>query len=256
MKKLIAIFLCILLVGCSSNVSAPLTTPDTSSQDEENTTQTNTSEESTEEEISYESYSQDILDYYYGTVIPEDAIDVIMHTNMGDIKLRLFPSEAPLATENFITHAKNGYYDGITFHRIIQDFMIQGGDPTATGSGGESIWQEGFATEFNGKLYHFYGAISMANTGQPNTNGSQFFIVSGKQTDVQTAKQLIDYGWPSGATQLYEEVSGTYHLDGQHPVFGYVFEGMDIVEEISQVETSYNDQPVEDVIIESIEIIE
>lgn len=99
----------------------------------------------------------------------------IMHTSLGDISLRLFPEAAPKAVENFTTHAKNGYYDGLTFHRVMEDFMIQGGDPKGTGTGGESIWGGSFEDEFDQKLLNLRGALSMANSGV-DTNGSQFFI--------------------------------------------------------------------------------
>ena len=110
---------------------------------------------------------------------PANGPTAVIKTNMGDITVQLYPEEASKAVENFITHAKNGYYDGIIFHRVINDFMIQGGDPTGTGRGGESIWGGSFEDEFSGKLHNFRGALSMANSGA-NTNGSQFFIV---QTD-------------------------------------------------------------------------
>ena len=100
---------------------------------------------------------------------------LIMHTTKGDVSIRLFPEAAPKAVENFKTHAKNGYYNGLTFHRVIKDFMIQGGDPTGTGSGGESIWKTDFEDEFDKKLLNLRGSLVMANSG-PNTNGSQFFI--------------------------------------------------------------------------------
>lgn len=102
----------------------------------------------------------------------------VMHTNMGDIKIKLFHDKTPKTVENFITHAKNGYYDGLKFHRVIKDFMIQGGDPMGTGIGGESIWGGSFEDEFDVELHNLRGALSMANSG-PNTNGSQFFYCSG-----------------------------------------------------------------------------
>ena len=110
---------------------------------------------------------------------PANGPTAVIKTTMGDITVQLYPEEAPKAVENFLTHAKNGYYDGIIFHRVINDFMIQGGDPTGTGRGGESIWGSSFEDEFSSKLHNFRGALSMANSGT-NTNGSQFFIV---QTD-------------------------------------------------------------------------
>ena len=97
-------------------------------------------------------------------------------TNQGEIQVMFFPEEAPKAVENFITHAKNGYYNGMIFHRVIQDFMIQGGSPNGDGTGGESIWGQPFEDEFSDSLHHFRGALAMANSGV-NTNGSQFFIV-------------------------------------------------------------------------------
>lgn len=105
-----------------------------------------------------------------------DGPTAVIKTSMGDITVQLYPKEAPKAVENFITHAKDGYYDGIVFHRVIRDFMIQGGDPTATGRGGESIWGVSFEDEFSPNLRNFRGALSMANSGT-DTNGSQFFIV-------------------------------------------------------------------------------
>ncbi len=100
---------------------------------------------------------------------------VVLETTMGDIVIRMFPESAPKAVENFMTHADNGYYNGITFHRVIKDFMIQGGDPEGTGRGGESIWGESFEDEFNSNLLNIRGSLAMANSGV-NTNGSQFFI--------------------------------------------------------------------------------
>ena len=99
----------------------------------------------------------------------------VMTTNKGVIKFKLFEKECPKTVENFATHAVNGYYEGIIFHRVIKDFMIQGGDPTGTGRGGESIWGRNFPDEFDINLHNLRGALSMANAG-PNTNGSQFFI--------------------------------------------------------------------------------
>ena len=103
----------------------------------------------------------------------------VMKTNMGEIKIRLFPAHAPKAVENFKTHAKNGYYNNTRSSVVINDFMIQGGDPTGSGMGGESIWGESFEDEFTPELHNLRGALSMANAG-PNTNGSQFFIVQAK----------------------------------------------------------------------------
>ena len=110
---------------------------------------------------------------------PANGPTAVIKTTMGEITVQLYPEQAPKAVENFLTHAKNGYYDGIIFHRVIDGFMIQGGDPTGTGRGGASIWGDAFEDEFSHQLHNFRGALSMANSGT-NTNGSQFFIV---QTD-------------------------------------------------------------------------
>ncbi len=179
-------------------------------------------------------------------------------TNMGDMDIILFPEIAPKAVENFVTHAKKGYYDGIIFHRVIEDFMIQGGDPLGTGMGGESIWGKPFEDEFDVNYRHFTGALSMANSG-PNTNGSQFFIVTAKNN---VTKDIIDQmrkagegnGFPEEVVNAYEKVGGTYHLDGRHTVFGQVVAGQEIAEKISKVEKNAQDKPLNDVIIEKIEI--
>ena len=125
----------------------------------------------------------------------------IMKTSMGDIEILLYPDQAPKAVENFVTHAKAGYYDGLIFHRVINDFMIQGGDPLGTGTGGESIWNEPFADEFDDGLRNYRGALSMANSGT-DTNGSQFFIVQAKTIPDMTAEQ---YASVTYANRLFGE---------------------------------------------------
>lgn len=178
-----------------------------------------------------------------------------MHTNMGDIKIKLFPDKTPKTVENFITHAKNGYYDGLKFHRVIKDFMIQGGDPLGTGIGGESIWGGKFEDEFDTELHNLRGALSMANAG-PNTNGSQFFIVQANEAPANMLEQmeeLTDSGFPRDIIEAYRELGGTPWLDFRHTVFGQVFEGLEIVDKIAEVET-VNDKPCDDVIITSIDI--
>jgi len=183
----------------------------------------------------------------------------IMHTNMGDISIRLFPDHAPKAVENFTTHAKNGYYDGIVFHRVIKDFMIQGGDPTATGCGGESIWGHNFKDEFCPELHNLRGALSMANAG-PGTNGSQFFIVQANSVHPSLLQQMKDPrladSFPAETVSAYEQVGGTPHLDFRHTVFGQVYAGMDVVDAIAGVKTNPADKPLEDVVILGINVID
>ena len=151
-----------------------------------------------------------------------------METTKGVIELNLFDSVAPKTCENFITHAKNGYYNGIIFHRVIEQFMIQGGDPTGTGRGGESIWGRPFEDECTTDLaFDKPGLLAMANAG-PGTNGSQFFI-----TTVSTP-------W----------------LHMKHTIFGEVTEGSSVVEAIETVEKDPMDKPIEDVKIVSISVEE
>ena len=178
---------------------------------------------------------------------------VTVHTNLGDFTLELFPEVAPKTVENFVTHAKNGYYNGVIFHRVIEDFMIQGGDPTGTGMGGESIYGRTFEDEFSREAFNLYGTLSMANAG-PNTNGSQFFIVTAKQVPAQMLKQLKDGGWPEEIVEEYAKVGGTPWLDHRPTVFGRVVEGMDVVLKIEGVERNAQDRPLEDVVIESMDV--
>ncbi|RIW39096.1 peptidylprolyl isomerase [Bacillus salacetis] len=186
--------------------------------------------------------------------IQENEKAVKMVTNMGDITIKLFPEQAPKAVENFMTHSKEGYYDGVIFHRVIKDFMIQGGDPQGTGTGGESIWGEPFEDEFSKELLNIRGALSMANAG-PGTNGSQFFIVQNSSIDPSLEEKMVQAGFGQKAIETYMERGGTPHLDNKHTVFGQVIEGMDVVDKIAAVETVENDKPAEDVVIEKIEII-
>lgn len=190
--------------------------------------------------------------------LPEVGEEIaVVHTSMGDIKIQFFPEYAPLAVENFVTHAKEGYYDGIIFHRVMNEFMIQGGDPTGTGGGGESIWGKSFEDEFTPELRNFRGALSMANRG-PATNGSQFFIVQNTgYADEQYEYISQYYGISSEVIEQYKEMGGgAPWLDGAHTVFGQVFEGMDVVDAIAAVKVNANSKPFEPVTIESIDIIE
>ena len=195
-------------------------------------------------------------------------------TNYGDIQIKLCPDQAPKAVENFVTLAEEGYYDGLTFHRVINNFMIQGGDPNGDGTGGESCWGGEFEDEFDPELYHFRGALSMANSGA-DTNGSQFFIVQNPALQEgyfdfvdqvreqygddnllynnQTGK-LLRTNYTEAVREKYEALGGNPDLDYGYTVFGQVYEGMDVVDSIAAVQTDENDKPVEDVIIESITI--
>jgi len=160
------------------------------------------------------------------THMPESMTVAVINTNMGMIEIELFSDKTPKTVENFVGLANKGYYDGIIFHRVIADFMLQGGDPTGTGRGGESLWGGKFEDEFVSELRHDTpGILSMANAG-PNTNGSQFFIT------------LVPTPW----------------LDGKHTIFGKVINGMNVVEDIGKVKTGPGDKPVEDVIMINVKI--
>ena len=175
-------------------------------------------------------------------------------TNHGDLRIKLFPEQAPKTVANFVALSKDGYYDGVIFHRIIKDFMIQGGDPTGTGMGGESIYGQAFEDEFSEELYNVRGALSMANAG-PNTNGSQFFIVQNQHLPY-SKKEIARGGWPEPIAEIYAEQGGTPHLDRRHTVFGQLAdkESYKVLDVIAGVETGAMDRPVEDVVIETIEI--
>jgi peptidyl-prolyl cis-trans isomerase B (cyclophilin B) len=147
-----------------------------------------------------------------------------LHTNHGAVTVELFDEDAPKTVENFLKLSRDGFYDGVIFHRIIKDFMIQGGDPDGTGTGGPGYT---FEDEFNDHKVE-RGALAMANAG-PNTNGSQFFIVTTESAP-----------W----------------LDGKHTVFGQVTDGMDAVDSIEGTETGAQDRPVEPVVIERVEVHE
>ena len=175
-------------------------------------------------------------------------------TNHGDMRIKLFPDHAPKTVANFIALSKDGYYDGVIFHRIIKDFMIQGGDPTGTGMGGESIYGESFEDEFSEELYNVRGALSMANAG-PNTNGSQFFIVQNQHLPY-SKKEIARGGWPEPIAEIYAEQGGTPHLDRRHTVFGQLADeaSYKVLDAIAGVETGAMDKPGDDVVIETIEI--
>lgn len=163
-------------------------------------------------------------------------------TSKGDVWLRLFPAETPKTVENFTGLAANGYYDDLIFHRVIPDFMIQGGDPDGRGTGGESLWGGTFADEPHEELKNIRGALSMANRG-PDTNGSQFFIVQAEATP-----------WLDG----YQGGVETCGTPGKscHTVFGQVFAGMDVVDAISAVDRDGMDKPLTDVAMHTAEVFE
>jgi cyclophilin family peptidyl-prolyl cis-trans isomerase len=161
-------------------------------------------------------------------VMSDSTTVAVIKTNMGTIEIELFAKQTPKTVENFVGLANKNYYDGVIFHRVIDGFMIQGGDPTGTGSGGESFWGKKFNDEFDSTLvFDKEGILAMANAG-PNTNGSQFFITLG----------------------------ATAWLNNHHTIFGKVIKGMDVVKSIGKVEKGAQDKPKKDVVIESVTIEE
>ena len=155
-----------------------------------------------------------------------------------------------------------GYYDELIFHRIISNFMIQGGDPKGNGTGGKSIWGDQFDGGVPEGLYHFSGAVAYANSGSTSTDGSQFYIVNTPEGYLQnTCEELMQYdpstySWPQNVVEMYNEKGGTPFLDGSYTVFGQVFEGLDIVRELGNVETDSNDKPLKQVQMESVKIVD
>lgn len=187
-----------------------------------------------------------------------DLIANIKIKGYGTITVRFFPEQAPLAVENFVTHAVEGYYDGLSFHRIIDDFMIQGGDPEGTGAGGESIWTDDagkavdFTDEYSEYLIPMRGALCMANAGA-NTNGSQFFIVQSKAYTISDVMKLRNLGLDKDLVDYYKENGGACWLYKAHTVFGQVIEGYDVLDEVAGVKVNSQSKPEKDVIIESID---
>ncbi len=179
----------------------------------------------------------------------------VLQISKGTVKIVLYPDIAPKAVENFVTLARQGYYDGVTFHRVIKDFMIQSGDPTGTGRGGESAFGEDFEDEFSLDLYNFRGALSMANTGEPSSNSSQFFIVQAGADTMQESLFSSNEGlYTQDILDAYMEVGGTPWLDQQHTVFGQVYEGMDVVDKLANVSQDQNGTPSKADTIESVNI--
>ena len=204
---------------------------------------------------------------------------VVFHTTMGDITVRMFPDDAPRAVENFLTHARNGFYNGVIFHRVIPEFMAQTGDPTGTGRGGESIWGQPFGVERSFNLRHFRGALAMAHAG--GAMNSQFYFVQSTSIDPRSRAQFealraeldtpigsfsdgrIIYGRDIHSVEEFDEFlqnGGTPFLDwmwndNPHTVFGHVVEGMDVVDAIVAVDRDGNDRPNEDIIIERISFV-
>ncbi|HFI0467195.1 TPA: peptidylprolyl isomerase [Streptococcus suis] len=262
MKKrlILALTSTILLTACASNSTTSTSSSSSSSSSSTLATTTDTTASSQyAKDLAYAINNPEASFPQLSSEIAENEAAVKIKTTEGDITIKLFPEQAPLTVENFLTHAKNGYYNGTIFHRVIKDFMIQGGDPLGNGTGGESIWAGkgttidagyGFKDEISAFLYNIRGSLSMANAGA-GTNGSQFFI---NQNTTDMASQLSSSSYPEKIITAYKN-GGNPNLDGKHTVFGQVIEGMDIVDKIASVETDSSDKPKTDIKIEAIEIL-
>ena len=282
MKRFIiaAVSAILILSGCGNNKAADGDETVNTAQSEEK------KEEKTENTENTENGDDKMEDYKIAEVkdpalydlqfqMPENGEEIaVIQTNKGDIKVRFFPEEAPLAVENFKTLAKNGFYDGIIFHRVIKDFMIQGGDPTGTGTGFASAYDDqAFGDEFAPYLHNYRGSLSMANSGA-DSNGCQFFINQAGSvyedylTSIIQARDesegacfqninkktfdMVSDVYPDAVVNHYREVGGNIHLDYKHTVFGQVFEGMDVVDAIADAAVNEDDKPLEDIVIEKV----
>lgn len=241
------------LTGCGSeDIENSVTSKVESSNTGKSTNQTNTQKGGEKVNIDYQTAAEKQM------AMPQagDTIAIFHIKNYGDVKVKFFENVAPKAVENFVTHAKNGYYNGVTFHRVINEFMIQGGDPQGNGTGGESIWGEDFAEELSEELVPYRGTLCMASRGLQNSPslGSQFFITQAHY-DEQTASYMKSYNYPTELLEQYKTYGGYLSLYQQYTIFGQVYEGMEVVDKIAAVETnSQNDKPLEDVVIENIEV--
>ncbi|MEG1863305.1 MAG: peptidylprolyl isomerase [Oscillospiraceae bacterium] len=176
-------------------------------------------------------------------------------TDKGVIKVKLFPKVAPKAVENFVKHSKDGYYNGLTFHRVLKDFIIQSGSPDGTPGAGESIWGVEFEDEFSDILHNYTGALAMANHGA-DTNSSQFYFVTapvgGLGEDILTKLKEADRR--DAVIDGYKQAGGAPTLDYAYTVFGQIYEGLDVAFDISKVSTNEEGKPKKDVKIQTIEI--
>lgn len=294
-KKLIALVavlaLCLCLSACGPRVAEP---------DDGSTATTTRTTAAAREEDAVTAYPDEVAGFQ--TEKPEKGEQIaILHTDKGDMYVRLFPEGAPEAVANFVALAQKGYYNGVTFHYVKQGDIVQTGDPTGTGTGGESASGELFQDEFDAKLLNLYGSLAMASA-DVDSNGSQFYInqknVEGfgareyyspeyRETaakelynsalEQMTAEELEDkygisdytdfitdpyvYDWiPDEVWDAYETHGGNVRLDGAfrrsggHTVFGQVFEGLDVLEEIANAVTDSNLKPLVDICIKSVEI--
>lgn len=255
-KKTISIFTTVALVcalaGCANNQQTNSNTGSTSSSSS-----------------SQNTYITDaVIDDQFALPNKGEEYAVISVEGYGDIKARLFDSAAPKAVENFKTLAKNEAYNGVPFHRIVEDFMIQTGDTTLNGGNGESIYGKGFAVELNQSLHHYSGALAVARTSSMSDGqSSQFYIVSNNsyknytKTMWDQLESKLNTKIPEDVRAAYNEHGGSPSLDMQYTIFGQVFEGQEIVDKISQVPVQTNSStgekssPITPVIVSKVQIL-
>ena len=245
-----------LLVSCGKEIN----TGGTSSEGNASSSSENTNSQSSAQETAEttESSVQEVNVEAQNFTPPKEGDDIIVMKikDYGTVKIRLFPEYADKGVENFVELAKSGYYDGLIFHRVINDFMIQGGDPEGTGRGGESIWGGQFDGGTDPHLIHAAGALAYANSGSTATNGSQFYIVTGEVYTAENMEMLAQrgYNFSDSAKEIYTTAGGTPWLDGNYTVFGQVIDGLDIIFDIQTVQTDASDKPEKDVVIESVTV--
>lgn len=177
----------------------------------------------------------------------------VFETDLGIFKAVLYSQQAPDAVNNFVTLANNNYYNGSTFHRVIASFVVQGGDPTGTGSGGDSASGVPFKNEYSEELHNYRGALGMANAA-PDQNKSQFYVVQGGAITEEIINAMSAAGYPQGVIDAYREVGGQPTLDYNYTVFGHVYDGLDVIDAINAVKVREDNRPEEDIVIKSITI--
>ena len=189
--------------------------------------------------------------------VKAEPATAVFSTSMGDFEIKLATDYAPKTSANFIKLVQQGFYDGLTFHRVIDNFMIQGGDPKGDGTGGESIWGGKFDGGVDDSLIHVRGAVAYANSGGTNTDGSQFYIVTGGAVSMDTLKQYEEHGdgsYTKEQKELYTTIGGAPWLDGKYTVFGQVVDGLDVAITISEQETDSNNKPYTSIIMDSVTV--
>lgn len=181
----------------------------------------------------------------------------VFDTSLGEIRVVLFPQQAPMAVKNFTGLCEKGYYNNTSFHRAVYGFVVQGGDASGTGHKGSTIWDAPYPPEFSQTLRHFSGALCAATSPKdPLSTASQFYFVQSlpKKMDDELRQRMTEAGTDPAVLDLYDEVGGLGYLDYTDTVFGQIYQGMDVVDEIARLETDENDRPLEEVLVNSVTV--